>query len=413
MTIAWEPGETSQQWLHTLRSLAAPTPPLVLPLGEQAQLDWILVHDTYTKWLSSDGPGILHIHGTTRSSKAAKYLFQVLSDRHFASPSTEIPIYFSFDKHDNRRNSVLGMLNTVLAQMFSHNLTLANRASDYAEKMTLSQSWSQEELVLVLRVVLMNLNFRSIICVIDGFDECDESGKTFLKDFCYFSTVTEHRWKIAFISRTSPDIQNILANCHIINVDENIDPENVKINLAYDIDVELMALLSQCPVYFGFKDEVRDMLLKLGEDDVHRSLATKELIFGKFMLSERTILDELEFLMKSTPREIFKRILTRIPHDRRPWARRVLTWILYAFHPLTIRELRIAASIEIDNLDNATAKGFDDLTYHAVYEDFTAVLEESFAGMFVVKNSEVHFSHPEVREFLLAAHTDEQPWYDM
>jgi hypothetical protein len=279
--LAWEPGETSQEWLHTLRTLAAPTPPLVLPLGEQAQLDWILVHETYTNWLSSDGPGILHIHGTTRSSKAAKYLFQVLSDRHFVNPSTEIPIYFSFDKHDDRRNSILGMLNTVLAQIFSHSLILANRGSGYAEKMTLSHSWSQEELILILRVVLMNLNYRSIICVLDGFDECDESRRTFLKDFCYFSSVTEHRWKIAFISRTTPDIQNILSNCPTINVDENIDPENVKINLAYDIDVELMALISQRPIYTGFKDDVRDMLAKIGEDDVHRSLAVKELICGK------------------------------------------------------------------------------------------------------------------------------------
>lgn len=324
----------------------------------------------------------------------------------------EVPIYFSFDKHDDRRNSVFGMLNTVLAHIFSHNLVLADLASGYAEKITLSRSWSEQELIVIFRVVLMNQRYRSLICILDGFDECDASGPAFLKDFSHFSTLTEHRIKIVFASRTRPDIQDILANCPTINVDENIDPEDLKINLAYQIDVEYMRLISRQPLYATVGSDIRSLLLKFGEDDERRHLVTKELAMGKHLISDEEMQKQLNFLANSTPREIFKRIMGRIPDSRRSWARRILSWTLFAFHPLTIWELAAAVATNLDGRHDALHDAIcplDDL----IYRPFTHDLEEVFAGMFVVKNCEVYFGHREARDFLLTTNCGDQVWYDV
>ncbi|KAE9371781.1 ankyrin [Stipitochalara longipes BDJ] len=409
MSSAWESGDASPEWLRTLRSLAAPLPPLVVPLGDQALLDWILLDETYTTWLETDGPGVLHIHGTTRSSKVAKYLFQVLSSRHYASLSTELPIYFSFDRYDDRRNSILGMLNTVLAQVCSHDIAFADQASGSAEKMTLNRSWSEAELIIVLRVFLLSLASRSMIYILDGFDECDASALSFFKDFCHFTTLTEHRFKVVFASRTRSDIQSILASCPTINVDQNIDPETLKINRTYDIDVEYMGLLCRRPLYAKVGSHIRDILLKFSDDDEHRSLITRELLVAKYLLSEQEVLDQLDILTNSTPHDIFRRIMEKIPDHRRPWARRILSWTLFAFHPLTILELAAAVETDIEALQDAIVRRSDDLVYYQFAED----LEEFFAGMFVVRNCEVHFGHREARSFFLENVDQGQPWYDV
>jgi len=275
--------------------------------------------------------------------------------------------------------------------------------------MTLNKSWSESELFVIFRIVLLSMASRSIIYILDGFDECDASALPFFRNFCHFTSLTEHPFKVVFASRTNTDIQSVLADFPTINVDPNIDPEILKINRTYDIDVEQIALLSQRPLYATIESHIRTLLLKLSDDDEHRNLITKEFLVAKDVLSVQKILDQINILANSTPQDIFRRILDRISKHRRPWARRILSFTLFAFHPLTIWELAAAVTTDIEALPDAAAKGPDDLTYYQFAKD----LEDSFAGIFVIRNCEVHFGHREARSFFSATVGQEQPWYDV
>lgn len=88
------------------------------------------------KWLDSYELSILHVHGTTGVSDASKYIFQSLNAYQAAKSDNEILVYFAFKEHDDRCNSVVAMLNTLLAQILNHNQELYDVVRPQFEQMS-------------------------------------------------------------------------------------------------------------------------------------------------------------------------------------------------------------------------------------------------------------------------------------
>ena len=120
---------------------------------------------------------------------------------------------------------------------------------------------------------------------------------------------------------------------------------------------------------------------------------------------------QLEILPPTTPKEIYVHILSRIPLERKPWARKTLIWTLYTFHPLSVWELGTALMLQDESLPSENG----DIGLK-VCQDIIEELDKVFQGIFIVKHNEVHFSHPDARQFLLNLDVDcgiKSAWYDV
>jgi ankyrin repeat protein len=246
--------------------------------------------------------------------------------------------------------------------------------------------------------------------VIDSLNECDDSRVVFLENICTFASYTERHFKIAITSTADSNLKAALAHWPNINLDEQPeDPAIANRNLASDIDLKVLQLMQERLIFCDFENVIAEKLLECGEDERWRCLILNNLRLSKSPSTKLTTQRELDVLPPTTPKEIFARILASVPSERRPWARKALNWILYAFHPLGIRELGIALALEVDSASDKI-RDLDEFIYQYVIAD----LDEVFRGMFVVKHNEVHFGHPDAREFLLAADGEqEHVWYDV
>lgn len=97
-------------------------------------------------------------------------------------------------------------------------------------------------------------------------------------------------------------------------------------------------------------------------------------------------------------------LLSHISSDVSAWARRVLSWILFSFRPLSCAELSFALSAESCDLPDI---------FHgrrvAIQEDLRRV----FGRLVVIGGGDVRLVHPTIREVLLPATkcSTSQPWY--
>jgi ankyrin repeat protein len=404
------PDDASVECLQTLCSLAAPVYPLESLHGPKHRFNWISLHETYTKWLDSYGPNILHVHGTTGASDASEYIFQCLDAYRAVKQKNEILVYFTFQGHDDRCNSVMAMLNTLLAQILNHRQDLYDAVGLQYERMSFDGSWTQADLMRLFKNALLACEHGGALCVINGLDECDDSRMVFLKDLSRFASLTERRCKIAITSTADSDLQAALADWPTINLDDHReDPDTTNTNPASDIELEVQELMLQHPAFCDFEKTITEKLFECRQDRHWRHLVLNQLRLCRCPSTKAAIQRELDLLPPTPSKDIFARILAKVPSDRRVWARKALTWILYAFHPLKIWELGVALALEVDSLSDETID-LDELLYRHVVAD----LDEVFGGMFVVKHNEVHFGHPDVREFLLVADgKQEHVWYDV
>lgn len=259
-------------------------------------------------------------------------------------------------------------------------------------------------------MIVSDWNHGGVLYVINGLDECDNSRTVFLKDLCRFASVTERRYKIAITSKTDSDLQALLANWPTINLDDHPeDLDTVNTNLAANFEREVLELMQHRPVFCDFEKTVTDKLLRCGHNKHWRRLISSQLRLGKSLSTKSATQRELDLLPPTPSKDVFARILARVPSEKQAWARKALVWILYTFRPLSIWELGVAIALEVDSLSDETMD-LDEL----VYQDVIAELDEVFGGMLIVEHNEVHFTHPDGRQFLLAADGEqEHVWYDV
>ena len=406
MIVGSRASDDSVKFLRTLWSLAAPVYPIGRFNGSENQFDWIAAHETYKTWFDSQQPSILHIHGISDTSDASEFIFQCLNVYREAQQKKIILTYFTFKRHDDRYNSVTAMLTTLLIQMFSECQDIFNAVRLPFEEMSHHCSWTQTELLLLFRIMLSSWDHDGILCVIDGMSECDHSRMAFLEDICSLARHTEQRFKIAITSSADCNIQSVLAEWPTINLESH--KEDIKSNLASNIDLGVLELMQQRPKFYDFEKRITEKLFNCGQDTHWRRLVLNQLRFSDGLPTISGIERQLEVLPPTTSKDIFIRILAGIPVEKRQWVRKTLVWTLYAFHPLSVWELGAALMLQ----DEGLSSEIGDIGL-AAYQDITSELDKVFQGIFIVKHNEVHFSHPDAREYFLNLDCgQERAWYD-
>ena len=322
----------------------------------------------------------------------------------------EIVTYFTFKKNDERYNSIVTMLNTLVLQIFTVCPDVYKAVRLQFDHMFHCSNWTETDWTLLFREILSSHEHGGIVCVINSMDECDSPCTSFLEDICSFSSHTERRFKVAVTSSTRSNLHSVLGDWPTINLDDHReDAQDVSKTLSSEIDLEVMDLIRRRPNFYGFKEGITQKLLECGQDRHRRRLVLNQLRFSKGPLTRSATERQLHILSPTKSSEIFVRILAGIPLQRQDWARKVLIWTLYSFHPLSVWELGTALTLQGESLCLRT----EDLDAF-VSQDITGELEEVFKGIFIVKHNEVHLSHPDARDFLQnESNAQDCAWYDV
>ena len=320
----------------------------------------------------------------------------------------ELVTYVTFKKDDDRFTSTATMLSTLMFQIFSECQDLGNAVRLPFNEMSRHSSWTETDWKFLFRNMLSSPYHGGVVCVISNMDECDSSGIALLEDICSFATHTERRFKIAVTSTTDCSLNTVLTDWPAINLDDYQDDHHiVDMTIASDAELEVQELVEHRRNFCGFERRIAEKLFECGRDRQWRRLILKQLRFSKDPLTKLAIQQQLNNFRPARPKEIFVQILSDLPVERRDWAREVLVWILYSFHPLSIRELSAALMLQ-DKCLTAETEDIEPL----VSLDITAELEIIFKGIFVVEHNEVHLGHPDARGFFQNQDdTQKSAWY--
>lgn len=209
---------------------------------------------------------------------------------------------------------------------------------------------------------------------------------------------TERCFKVAVIGTTNCNLQSVLADRPDINLDDHQEASHIiDRTIASNVELEVLRLMRQQPEFHYFEERIIGKLFERGQDMHWRRLILNQLRFSESPLTKLATERQLDVLPPTAPQEILVRIPANIPLERQEWARKVLIWTLYSFHPLSVWEVGTALVLQDESL--SPEAGDTDLL---VSHDITGELEKFFKGIFVVKHDEnkAHYSHPTAREFL-------------
>ena len=395
---------------RTLWSLAAPVFPVGRPAGSEHRFNWITAREEYKAWINSHVPAILHVHGTSNASDASEFLFRCLNEDWDARQKDEIVTYFTFEKDDDRRNSTTAMLITLSIQIISECQSLHKAVRLLFDEMSQHCSWTKTDLLLLFRIILLNCERDGIVCVINSMSQYDSLFLAFLEEICSLAKHTERRFKFAITSTTNYVFQSVLTGWPAINLDDHQEGSHtVNRALASGFEPGVLKLIQQRSEFYDFGKRITEKLSECGQDRYWRRLILNQLKLSEGPLTRLAIARQLDVLPPTTPKEILFRTLAGIPLEKRQWARKVLLWTLYSFHPLSVWELSVALVIQ----DKCLSPEIGDID-EVVYQDITGELDKIFKGVFWVKQSEVRFSHPDARESLRNVDCSQNSaWYNL
>ncbi|KAI0531585.1 hypothetical protein GGR58DRAFT_229240 [Xylaria digitata] len=273
--------------------------------------------------LAGQRSGLLTIYGSAGSGKSV--LASQIAEIVLGAGNNIIVLSFAFSVADYRRSSYRDLLLLFLVQLLYREDSVFN--SIYVRKVysrlqkDLDLSWAN--LHLLLCAMLSNLSKKSIVCVIDAIDECDEESRVQLVgDFKRMALEGPVECMVFLTSRPSDSVTRLLGP--------------FKENSNVDLDKN--------------KDHVRSRLLERDFEseqlqDVRRRLDEEKA--APLKLSLIAALGRMEELSDIPNRynSIYKRIIARI--DAPPaWLEAVLLCLAFAERPLTVAEL--AGAIGVD-----------------------------------------------------------------
>ena len=282
---------------------------------------------------------MLHVYGTCDVTSASEYIFRFLDDLRIEKTIDAVVMYFQFRKNDVRFNSIGAMASSFLSQLMRTDwwLFLCKRNFD---QLRLFRTWTDNELLSFFEDAR---NFergdRSLICVIDGMDQCDISKRPFLSQISRNSRHSDLNTKIVILSSNDAEIQALLSDHPSIDLDEQNPLSEKSSERDLDEDPYLTHLLLKRPQFLDFEPQLRAIALGCGLDLRLSRLTLEWLAFEKSFSTRRVIKWELERPLPLSPTKVFEGIMNSIPAQKRKWAREVLMWILHSFRSLTIWEL--------------------------------------------------------------------------
>lgn len=178
--------------------------------------------------------------------------------------------------------------------------------------------------------------------ILDGLDQCDESSRLFLAEILSIAARSEQWFKVIVTSFDDKYIREALSQFPAIDLREHEAIKEKSASPDYPLMTEVLQYRFQLSY---FESDIRDLVNSCRNDDQLRRLLLEWLRITP-SATRHAMEQEIRVLSTPSPRSIFERILETVSENRRPWAQKVIMWMMYSVRPLTPEELETALAIE-------------------------------------------------------------------
>ncbi|KAF5125249.1 Ankyrin-1 [Metarhizium anisopliae] len=415
----WLEGEYTPSQVNILRRVADQAPLCYPSLNEAAEMDQSAVDGA----IKLKGNHILHVQCSSGTVIASEMVRTYLRD------SSQMMLYFRFDAHDVRCNSSQAALASFVAQIIFQCLETRRPAiQSIIENLESTKAWPTDDLFAhwqYLRVYAGELisrdYFRSFpactesIHVLECFDECNDSLLWLLSELKAHFSRTEDNLKLVITTTkgTKGDLQIAEALSHFpqdaVSRIEYSLPDAVPVQVGFETSM----LTQENPRYAAehLQSAIKSLISRFSNDE---SLCR---LLMEWLRSTPNPSDSVPRLLGKleTPRPelLFETVLSEIPSERRPWAQKLISWVLSAVRPLRTVEFCVVSDLCLGSVKR-TAGDADqgNTTAHNTIAHTLQLL----GGILVVVHDEIQFCHSAIRPWLESSERDQQQpgpdgWY--
>src|SRR5271156_6649788 len=393
---------TEEQWRdYCLAALF-----LTDPLDDRAKLittkgqrvpgtcQWITTNETYASWLASRSQ-LLWLSGGPGKGKTMLSIFLTEElEKIVAQSQGVILAYFFCDNRNNKRNTAVAILRGLIFQLIQQHSKLLEHVLPVfkVQKGALFSDSSFESLWRIFESMVQAPGIGSVLCVLDGLDECDENSLEMLTEKLRgFFSKSPTGLKLIVVSRELPDcIPRAVSGFPHLRLDPDSDRE-VNSDLQCFITTKVEELSAAKCYEDHFRAFVESALLRRANGTfLWVGFAIRELMNKKPAEVEKT-LNRLPIGLEG----MYERMLLQIREERRDIAASILCWVVMAIRPLTLTELSAATGV----------KPVANLSIDEVMRDHIG-----FCGyLLTITGNDVGLVHQSVKDYLLRKDLDLNP----
>ncbi|KAJ5972573.1 uncharacterized protein N7479_002491 [Penicillium vulpinum] len=376
--------------------------------------EWFLHHENFHHWYKSDSSTLLWVSADPGCGKSvlAKYLID--QETELEASESRAVCYFFFKDDNEDQTSVTTALSALLHQLFSQRNSLIQHAmKDYiAEGSKLPRLF--QKLWAILLKAASDPKAGEIICILDGLDECAEKGRYQIIDVLsafYKQAISEEsgsRLKFLITSRPYYDIQRrfseLTHNFPTIRLAGEEESEAIGREIDRVIKWKLSKLALELRLNVTEKATLETELLAM----THRTYLWATLVFDILYRTIRPTSRKLKDIVRSLPPTVdkaYEAIFSRIDDAERPQARKLLSIVVASSRPLTLQELNVALTVEVQH------KSYNELRADLDDEERFESTVRNMCGLFVtILDQKIYLIHQTAKEFLVGNHEVLDGW---
>ncbi|QYT04558.1 hypothetical protein H0G86_011460 [Trichoderma simmonsii] len=395
------------EWLQVMNSLSPPEQTTALPLQNSTiVMDKVLESGTYLAIRDSKGPIASVIYGTHAADIAHK-VYQSFQEK----PRGEgrLALRFVFDRHDQRRNSVVSMASSFIAQILSASDTFSGNELFFRQRKEF-HSWSPYDALFALYQLSTG---KEILFVIDNIDQCDSrSRESFFQHFSRPLLLSDSKIKLILTAENALDNLDRLQ-WKQLNANLKWSPEDDITNKSLqpcegtngdqfgNLEAAYIRILSAyLPSPLPSSANLEKLLMVISNFNCSNKIVALTIEASLSVPVER-----LSRIDPTTPQSIPRQMLDSIPESGKILFQQIMSWVLCSLQPLSIQQLAsIVAWIQHHEvLGNMAHDKFFCL------RTLSPILELLW-GFLVIENNQIGPSHPSVRKLFTES---EGEWFSV
>lgn len=370
------------------------------PMATSNTCRWFLNHSHYHRWRDSTTSELLWVSADPGCGKSV--LARTLIDEAFESMGWDPCFFFFRSDGDQSQNTPSAALCAILHQLFSRYRHLVEYAEAAIKRNGPKLLDLFEDLWQIFIDIATNSSGRTLVCVLDGLDECSDSDRLtlirklkhfyqqYLASGSYTGTVVKFlitSRPYVFIERDFRDMTRKIPEIRLAGEDETQA-------ISEEIDVVVDSRVKEVALQLDLSHEIAEALKTRLLSTPNRTYLWVDLVFEEILRSPGKTQKKLLGLINKLPEtmeEAYESILARVVGEKE--ASRLLHIVLAAKRPLTVGEADVALAIQ----DCSRCYKDLDLEGKSAKE-----YVRHLCGLFVtVVDDRLYFIHETAREFLI------------